>query len=147
MFIVVRASVYHIMSLYQPHSLYMILPCSSSLPLFPLCIAMATPDFASLPRFDARDFDPPAWAKEARFAWSTEDDQSSEAFKRSADVKPSNSVANGGDDTGAESDNEEDHEDWQDAVENPGDLDPLDAIFSVDDLQVCVLSPKRIRLI
>jgi len=107
---------------------------------------MATPDFASLPRFDARDFDPPAWAKEARFAWRTEDDQSSEAFKRSADVKPSNSVANGGDDAGAESDNEEDHEDWQDAVENPGDLDPWDAIFSVDDLQVCVLSPKRIRL-
>lgn len=95
-----------------------------------LYIASMTDDtepLDSLPRFDARDFEPPAWASGPQFQWGRKDGESSNAASQAS--------GNGAVHV------QQEEEEWEDASEGRTDVDPDLATFTTEDLKV-TLSPS-----
>lgn len=97
---------------------------------------MSEADFDSLPRFDARDFEPPAWASSSKFNWGQEkkNGESSTSSPTARDAKskdgPSANLDN-------EEDDEEDGEEtWEDALEDHDVLDLKETLFSTEEIKV-----------
>lgn len=80
--------------------------------------------FDRLPRFDARDFEPPAWAKGPQFQWGKKNGESS----TSASNKPHQPPPIG--------DEEDEDEEWADASEGRSEIDPDLATFTIGELRV-----------
>ena len=95
--------------------------------------------FDQMPRFDARDFEPPSWAKGPHFQWADKNAESSGSTPRPAtenNVQPRKD--NEAEDE--ESDDEEEEE-WADASEGGPETDPDLATFTVLEYKVCHLDP------
>jgi len=89
---------------------------------------MSDADFASLPRFDAHTFEPPAWALNRKPSWDLDKngESSDSATKRS---RPGASTD--------EALSDEEDEIWQDAEQGDGEtVEPWDAAFTTAELRV-----------
>ena len=84
--------------------------------------------FKDLPRFDARDFEPPAWANGPHFQWGKNGESSNLS---SGGRRPFRSEENG--DAHPE---EEEEETWEDASEGRSVIDPELATFTTAELRV-----------
>ena len=76
--------------------------------------------FDRLPRFDARDFEPPAWAHGPQFQWDRKNGESSTAGQSSS---------------GKENEDSEEEE-WEDARDNFDVVDADLAAFTIVELKV-----------
>ena len=83
---------------------------------------MVDANFDTLPRFDARDFQPPAWATSSDFAWGH--DKPGESSRISPDSNRFNSK-----DSDAGSGDDDEHEDWADAIDGG-------TFFQVEDMSI-----------
>ncbi len=79
--------------------------------------------FDRLPRFDARDFDPPAWANGPHFQWGKKNGESSSSHQRQQE-------------DGHAEDDDDEAEEWADASEGRSEIDPDLATFTTAELKV-----------
>ena len=84
-------------------------------------------DFDSIPRFDARDFEPPAWANGPAFQWERKNGESSSSKSNAAPMSGPHH-----DDASSSS---PDTEEWADASEGHS-IDPDLATFTIGELKV-----------
>lgn len=85
-------------------------------------------DFDKLPRFDARAFDPPAWANGPQFQWNADEPRLGESSRSAAQRAEVSSEA-------VLDEPEEEDEAWEDAKEDLG-VDPETGEFTNDELSV-----------
>lgn len=78
--------------------------------------------FDRLPRFDARDFEPPAWANGPQFQWGKKNGEGSSRHQP--------------DPPDTEEDGDEEDEEWADASEGRSEIDPDLAKFTNGELKV-----------
>lgn len=109
----------------------------------PLTASMTDADFDSLPRFDARDFEPPAWASSSKFSWGKEKNGESSKTTASPFDAPFNS--NGDDNHSVDDDHgdnevEDAEEIWEDASEGHSVMDLKETVFTTEELQVSTSS-------
>ena len=105
---------------------------------------MSTSAFDSLPRFNATDFQPPAWASDPKFNWDATKPSHGSSLFNQGDREDTESSTESADDVEHCDSDEEQEEVWQDTVESNEDLDPCNVKFSVDELRVRVFSFVRI---
>jgi len=121
-------------SVCQAHSALVALPSSSILHSHPHTCRPATAkppmseaDFASLPRFDAHTFQPPAWALDRKPLWDLDKngESSTSAARRSQTPAATD-----------EAESDEEGEVWQDAEQGDDEItDPWDAAFTTAELR------------
>jgi hypothetical protein len=93
--------------------------------------------FDRLPRFDARDFEPPAWAKGPQFQWGKKNGESStSAHRQRQNPAGDHHVEDDGDE-------EDGEEEWVDASEGRSEVDPNLATFTTGELKVSSMSIGR----
>jgi hypothetical protein len=98
---------------------------------------MTDPDFSSLPRFDARNFEPPAWASSSRFAWGQDKHGESSTKGRTQTASSSTQPSAGADE---EDDDADEPEIWEDASEGRSVVDLQETIFTTEEIKVASIS-------
>lgn len=96
-------------------------------------------EFGKLNRFDARAFDPPAWANGPQFQWDTDEPKLGESSRSAAQRAEVTSEAVLNEPEEEKEDEDEDEEAWEDAKEDLG-VDPETGEFTNDELSVSNLT-------